>query len=489
MNGCKTRGLGLGLWLLTLAAGGCVTPHVRHDPVLTERLDAILTRRAYTGAIVAARVVELPNRRELYARDSDVPFTPASNMKIPVSAAALDMFGLNHSFKTYLALDGDDLWVVGTGDPGIGDARLAKARGATTIAVLDEWADALVQRGVRQIAGDLCYYDSALDALWAHPTWGDSLLHWYGAPVSGLNFNDNCVDITIRPSQSGQPVLYEVIPPVQGIAVVNLCQTAEQHAPTIVKLPGGNQYILGGTCAKEETLKSKPVDDSGMFFADALRTHLAARGITIAGELRRAPAPLGGAIPPPAEKTVAVHATNMRDMLGRINTNSQNLFAEALCKLTGQAYAARLGRQVPGSWAYADMAIRAFLRRNKIDDKGFVLGDGSGLSVDNKVTARLMTDLFAVMKARPDGDAFVDSLAKGGVNGTLEKRYAGLEGHVFAKTGYIEGVRALSGYVQTRGGRWLTFSIIYNRIPGSVTPYEALQDEAVRLLIDWPALP
>jgi D-alanyl-D-alanine carboxypeptidase/D-alanyl-D-alanine-endopeptidase (penicillin-binding protein 4) len=176
----------------------------------------------------------------------------------------------------------------------------------------------------------------------------------------------------------------------------------------------------------------------------------------------------------------------VRDIIGRINTNSQNFFAEAFCKLTGQAYVARARRYVPGSWADGERAIRAFLRKCGIDDRHLVVADGSGLSDLNKVTARLLTDLFAVMFSRPDGKAFLDSLARGGVNGSLEGRFAGCEGHVFAKTGYIEGVRALSGYVRTHDGDWLTFSIIYNNIPGTVKPYEALQDEAVRLLIQWP---
>ena len=178
----------------------------------------------------------------------------------------------------------------------------------------------------------------------------------------------------------------------------------------------------------------------------------------------------------------------MRDIIGRINTNSQNFFAEALCKLTGQAFAARHGRQVPGSWADGDKAVRAFLHRCKIDDQQLELADGSGLSVDNRVTARMLTDLLAAMRRRPDSAVFVDSLAQGGVNGTLQKRFAGLEGRVFAKTGYISGVRALSGYVRTAADEWLAFSIIYNKIPGDVKPYEALQDEAVRLLVDWPQL-
>ena len=156
--------------------------------------------------------------------------------------------------------------------------------------------------------------------------------------------------------------------------------------------------------------------------------------------------------------------------------------------LTGQAYAARQGRRVPGSWADGDQAIRAFLRKCEIDDRQLVVADGSGLSEDNKLTSRLLTDLFAVTLSQPAGRSFLDSLAKGGVNGSLQKRFAGLEGRVFAKTGYIGGVRALSGYVRTNQDQWLTFSIIYNNIPGSVKPYEALQDEAVRLLIHWPNL-
>ncbi len=485
MSAIRARRTSLLLTLLLVPLCGCALLTGGRERVLARQLDEILNRRASTGAIVTARVVELPAGREVYALNCDVPFTPASNMKILVSATGLDMFGLDHTFKTYLAVDGDDLWLIGTGDPGFGDPRLAKRRGATATGVFDEWAAALEQRGLTRIAGSLYYYDGALDAEWVHPAWGASVLHWYGAPVSGLNFNDNCVDITIEPTEAGQPVRYAVAPPVTDVTVINECVTADKHEPTIEKLTGSNMYKLGGTCAKTEELKSKPVESPGAFAADALRTHLAARGITIAGETRRADAPLGGTIPPPADALVAVHETNMRDILGRIDTNSQNMFAEALCKLTGQAYAAREGRNVPGSWAEGRQAVHAFLRRCVSDDSRLVVADGSGLSEHNKVTARLLTDLFAAMLARPDGEAYVDSFAKGGVNGTLEQRFAGLEGHVFAKTGYIGGVRALSGYVKTYGGEWLTFSVIYNNIPGAVEPYEALQDEAVKLLVSW----
>jgi D-alanyl-D-alanine carboxypeptidase/D-alanyl-D-alanine-endopeptidase (penicillin-binding protein 4) len=489
MNRLRKWSIGLALVLTALVAVGCVTPYSGQDRALATQLDEILTRLSDTGATVTARVVELDTGRELYARDIDRPFTPASNNKIAVSAAGLDMFGLEHTFKTYLAIDGDDLWVIGTGDPGIGDPRLAKRNGRTPISVFDDWAGALARRGVNRITGDLYYYDGALDDEWIHPSWvAADLLHWYATPTTGLNFNDNCVDFTIFPTEEGQPVRYEVMPPVRNITVVNECMTGAEHDPNIAKLPEGDIYRLYGTCSKQAELKSKPVGNPGAFFCDALRTHLESRGIVIDGQTKRAASPLGDELPPPTEQIVATHETNVRDIIGRINTNSQNFFAEALCKLTGQEYMARHIHTVPGSWADGDVAIRAFLRRNGIDDRQMVIADGSGLSDDNKLTARMLTDLFAVMFTRPDADAFRNSLAKGGVDGTLQKRYAGLEGRVFAKTGYIEGVRALSGYVRTFDDEWLTFSIIYNNIPGSVKPYEALQDEAVRLLIAWPDL-
>ena len=90
------------------------------------------------------------------------------------------------------------------------------------------------------------------------------------------------------------------------------------------------------------------------------------------------------------------------------------------------------------------------------------------------------------MRKQPYADAWKNSLAVAGKDGTIGKRMDDVAGHVFAKTGYIGGVRALSGYILTRQNKWLCFSIIYNHIPGSVSPFEGLQDNACRILVDWP---
>ncbi|MBI4578174.1 MAG: D-alanyl-D-alanine carboxypeptidase/D-alanyl-D-alanine-endopeptidase [Planctomycetes bacterium] len=476
-------------WIFAALAGGC-----GHDWRLATRLDPVLDRLAAQGAVVHARVLELPSRRELYARNADRACTPASNLKLVVSAAGLDLFGPRHTFKTYLAMDGDDLWIVGTGDPGPGDGRLARAKNATPLTMLETWAAVLKQRGIARIAGDLVYYDLALEDEQTHPTWRGFLLHWYAAPVAGLNFNDNCVDITVEPSEEGQPARYEVMPPAREIQVINECTTAKEGSASIVKLPGGNIYKLKGRCHEKIELISKPVDDPGAFFADALRVQLEAQGITVAGRIRRSETRLGGCLPPPADKSVATYETPIVDVLSRINKNSQNLFAECLCKMTGREWKARHGRDVPGSWANGSEAIRAFVRRCGIDDRSLVVADGSGLSVDNRVTARLLTDLLAEMASRPNAEVYRASLSVAGVDGSLRNRMHDLTGHVFGKTGYIGGVSSMSGYIKTYGGTWLAVSIVYNGIPEhvgddeDVAPFTKLQDEACRILVDWPAL-
>jgi D-alanyl-D-alanine carboxypeptidase/D-alanyl-D-alanine-endopeptidase (penicillin-binding protein 4) len=114
--------------------------------------------------------------------------------------------------------------------------------------------------------------------------------------------------------------------------------------------------------------------------------------------------------------------------------------------------------------------------------------DGSGLSHANKVTTRLITDELRVMWSHKDHELFFNSLAVGGKDGTIGKRMDDLQGHVFGKTGFVNGVRALSGYVKTNSDQWMAFSIIFNKLPGGVEPAEDIQDNVCRVLVDYPKI-
>ena len=459
------------------------------DTGLSAKLDEVLRRGQAAPAKYTARVIDPSTGRELYAVDADTPFIPASNGKLAIAAGALDFFGSDHTFKTYLALDGADLWLVGTGDPGTGDNPIARKYGGTTMTVLDEWAEALNRAGVTRLSGNLYYYDGEFDDELIHPSWGKGYItDWYAAPISSLNFNNNCIDISVKPTTDGIPVEYSIVPPTKnvGVKVENKLLTGKGKPPDVDREEKANHFTITGATTRPMDLKSEAITEPAPFFADALRTHLESKGITIAGETRRAFAPLGGRLVPPKSKIIAVHETKLVDALHRINKPSQNNFAEGFIKSLGRAYAKKQGRDEPGSWKNGSEAVLAFLKRNRIDTEGVVIADGSGLSRDNRVTARMISDLYRVMWRHPEKEAFFESLSISGVDGTIGNRLHDLKGRVHAKTGYIGGVRSLSGYVQNDAGKWLVFCIIYNGFQGSARPYESMQDNAVRVLAAWP---
>jgi D-alanyl-D-alanine carboxypeptidase/D-alanyl-D-alanine-endopeptidase (penicillin-binding protein 4) len=353
--------------------------------------------------------------------------------------------------------------------------------------VLDEWADALKKRGVKRIDGNLYYYDRALDDQWTHPSWSRGYItEWYAAPISGLNFNNNCVDIKVLPTGPGEPLNFTVVPPTQNVSFRNKAVTGKGDEPDVGRERDKDVFIITGATTRPRELKSEAVTNPGAFFADALRTHLKEKGIDIAGDTIRADKPLGGKAVPPADKVVATHETKLADGLSRVNKQSQNNFAEGYAKLLGRGYRAKQGNDEPGSWPAGAEATKAFLAKNRIDASQVVIADGSGLSRENRVTSRMISDLLRTMWRHRHKQPFFDSLSISGTDGTISARMKDLKGRVHAKTGFIGGVRSLSGYVQHDDGRWIVFSIIYNGIDGSVKPFEDRQDNAVRTLAAWP---
>jgi D-alanyl-D-alanine carboxypeptidase/D-alanyl-D-alanine-endopeptidase (penicillin-binding protein 4) len=445
---------------------------------LAARLDPILLA---PGATVSARIIELPSRRELYARQADRPMIPASNLKLITTTTALDTLGADRTFPTRLALAAGDLYLIGSGDPGLGDSVIAEWAKLKPLDHFAPFAKALRDRGLTRLKGNLYYDDRAFDDQWTHPSWSKSFREfWYGAPVAGLNFNDNCIDVTVHPTAPGEPVTYDVLPLTAGIKIVNHCLTGDKQTPAIKRGTDPNEYILSGTCSTPAELASKPVENPGYFTADALRTYLASQGINIDGKILRAPEKFSDQ----GEIIATTSSATMTTLIKRLNKSSQNFFAEALAKQSGEHYRQQHPDFTGTSWQAGNAAAVAFLTRNHIADADALRAvDGSGLARENRVTARMLTDLLAVMHAHPQAKAFRDSLPIAGVDGTLKKRLTEVKGQVQAKTGSIGRVRALSGYATTPDGRTLAFSLLCNDIEGDEDTAVTRMDNALRALL------
>ncbi|MCH7591400.1 MAG: D-alanyl-D-alanine carboxypeptidase/D-alanyl-D-alanine-endopeptidase [Planctomycetes bacterium] len=473
--------------LVTFAAG---------QSALERELRSALSALPHTETRVSACVVNLRFGETILAYHADKSLTPASSMKLFTMVTALALLGPGFEFETVLATDGTNLIAIGDGDPSTGDRKLLRSRGESITAELERWADVLAVRGVTTIPGDLVIDESIFDAQFVHPSWEQSDLdNWYAAPIGALNFNDNCIDITITPAaRAGDPVLVSFVPKNSLVEIVNKCVSGGKGDPVLRHPHDSFSYRISGHCRKRWAFGPVSFPDPGKLFADSLRTVLQDKGITIAGDVvRRRVRRADGSLPKDLT-IVAKSATSLSDVLARVGRNSQNMFAECVFKRTGYAWALQTGQVDPrGSWQTGREAVLHVAHRAGLEPAGLAVADGSGLSRDNACTARQLVTLLAWVDRQAFGPILLNNLAIGGEAGSLRKRLAELGPRVRAKTGTMRGITALAGYVGDAGeaggtglpaglpGRY-AFAVLFNGYPGTSAPYKAIQDRICRAL-------
>jgi len=481
--------------LMLLALNGCTRarPAVTPSPagsatrILRADLSRVFAAPLFGHALWAVKVQSLRTGEVLYELNSARLVMPASNMKIVTLAAAADRLGWDYRFETTLAsaapieegVLAGDLVIVGSGDPSINE------RDGRAAAVFDEWAAGLRAAGVHAVAGDLVADARAFDAeaLGAGWSW-DYLAYGYAAPVGALQFGEDLVRLTIAPGAApGDSVTVGVEPDTGGLTIVNRVTTgaaSDQPRLDLRRLPGQSRLELRGAvpAGAEPLVRTASVDDPAAMFAHAARGALAARGIDIRGEARVASDADEPGQGPSLQVLVSTQSPPLSAIATVLMKVSQNLYAETLLKTLGRD-------DGPGSAERGREAVRDVLAGWGLDPGALVQYDGSGLSRYNYVTADLVV---AILKHLHDDarhrEPFLATLPIGGRDGSIAGRFTGTlaEDNVRAKTGTIANVRALSGYVTTRDGEVLVFSIIANnfRVTSSVIDYAV--DTAVERL-------
>ena len=444
----------------------------------------ILRDKYFAKAKVGVAIARLPDGSAgagagpeiLFRHESDIPLMPASNLKVLTTSAFLDRFGPEFKFRTVLLQKDADLFLIGDGDPTLGDAEMLKKLGWDVDTVFKAWADSLKQKGVSSVR-NVYFDDSVFDEEFLHPNWLSRYLgDRYAAQVGGVNLNANCIDFLVRATAPGQPVGYAMNPETRYATVKNLAVTGEDKGVGVSRPPGRNDLTLRGEVAQSLGRPiSVPIHDPPMFAATVLSETLAKSGVAVTGTTARDRGVRDRYTADPQGWTViAALDTKLSTVFERANKDSMNLYAEALCK--------RLGREAsgqPGSWASGTAAMGEFLKRIGVAEEQFKLDDGSGLSRENAISPDAMLKVLSHNFQGPNREAFVSSLAVAGADGTFEKRFKNnLKGRVFGKSGYILGVSALSGYLKTEDGKWYAFSILMNDISDNGTA-KTLQERIV----------
>lgn len=441
-----------------------------------------VARRAASAVGVA--VSDVTSGETVYGFNAEQQLIPASNTKLVTTAAALVALGPGYQFVTPLLANGEvvdgvlhgDLAVVGGGDPNLS----GRFRSGRPLAVFEPWIERLHELGIERVTGGLYLVDGLFGSAYVHPSWPpEQLDNWYEAPVGALSFNDNCVLVQVRPGSPGGAVEVELDPGVEALAVENRALTGSSSSRmslAIGRRTGSDVVEVWGTLPADWPTVERWVTvlDPAAYFGAAFGHALATAGIEVAGARQRL-----DALPPGNWRRLAELRSDLLTTVEVTNRRSQNFYAESLLKLLG---ARLLG---DGTWEGGAAAVHQALARLGLDGP-LQQADGSGMSRDNRLAPSDFTALLAAMADHPYGGEFLRSLPWGGQpETTLEKRFrvAPYRGNVFAKTGYLSGVTALSGYVKARSGRLYAFSILINGASGYARGRD-LADAIVRTLID-----
>ncbi len=444
-------------------------------------LDALLSEPALRGAWVGVLVqtVDEPPRT-LFSHNEDRYFMPASNAKLFVTAIALEKLGPDFTFITPLLTNGKrigetlegNLYLKGTGDPSLSRDRLR------------ELAKAIAAKEIKFVKGDVIVDVNAFaDNRWGNGWAWDYLHYGYAAEVWALALDRNAVTLQIAPApQEGVPAQITVSPTTDWLLLDNRVLTVKNDTASLRVWREAWERVVHlwgrlpvGSPPQTFRLSVPSIPHYiGQTFWELLRE----AGITVSGHAKT------GLTPENAVVLATTSSPPLRELVWWLNKVSDNLYAEMLLR----AVALKERRQ--GSFADAREILQQQLTEWGIEPTAVQLADGSGLSRLNLVTPRALVRLLQVARTRSWFVAFRNSLPIGGKDGTLGNRFRNTpaEGCVFAKTGFISGVMALSGYLQRIDGRELVFTVLVNHFTAPAGQVQAAVDRFIVALTQFPLI-
>jgi serine-type D-Ala-D-Ala carboxypeptidase/endopeptidase (penicillin-binding protein 4) len=456
---------------LILAAALIPEGHAGTLETIQTKVNQFLKRPGVRSAQWGIQVRDPEADKVLVEVNPDKTFLPASVLKVVTTSAALEKLGPEFKYRTGVYTNGTvepdgtvkgDLILVGRGNPNLVDSYGELIEKPALL----ELAEKLWRSGIRKVQGDIIGDDSYFDSKRPGNGWASSdLKTLYGAPLNALSINNNVIWIHAHPTKYKQLVSVELEPQTSYFHIRNLGITGSRTAKRTLNvrlIKGTNTLVVSGILPSAKThsqhmLLEKPAEATAGMFQNELRK----QGITVHGEVY---ATHSGDVSKEEQQGWSLLAEHQSLPLIRaleiINKHSQNLHAEMLLRTLGAEF------KDEGSNEAGLQVINEFLVEAGIDSEKIRLNDGCGLSRENLLTPRFQTSLLEFLSKRPYFGLFRNTLAVSGTDGTLRNRLSATEvkGSIHAKTGTLNGVNTLSGYITTQSGRNLIFSIFANHV-------------------------
>ncbi len=460
---------------------------------LRNQLDDIFNDTNFLNAFWGVLIKSLKTGEIIYKRNADKLFIPASNMKLFTTSAALLLLGDKYRYKTKIFADGEikngvldgDLVISGSGDPTISN-RFTEG---DINAVLWKWIDSLKSKNILRISGDVIGDDDIFDEKGYGYGWSrDYEYSWFAPPSGALSFNNNCINVNIIPGSNNFPAEIEIQPNIKTYYFVNKVNTvpAEDNNNKDIQLLRSRRndiVTVKGTikAGSDPIVEYIAVDDPTDFTVNSFADVLEKSGIVLDGYATDADKETHKLNYDDMFQLFEHTSVKLSDIVKETNKNSNNFYAEQLLKTIGYEMLNY------GTVENGVKAMREIFEAMGINIDNLSISDGSGLSRLDWVTPKQIVNLLSYMYKSNQFKAFYNSLPIAGRDGTLAERMknTAAENNVRGKTGYLSGVTALSGYLNTMDDEPLVFSMIVNNalVPSSLAQY--LQDMVCVRLVNF----
>ena len=450
--------------LLLLAA----TPANAAQPPLNAKAKATINALGLNKATHGIYAIDAQTGQVLISLNADKLLNPASNAKMVTAAVALSNLGWQYKFHTTFSTDRmsrsgtiDNLYIKGNGDPFFVTEMMEKA------------VAGLIAAGVRKVTGDIVVDQSFFDSS-AHSAINNHRAYAASTAATALNFNS--VNIIVDRKGNGYEIKLDA--PNDYIEIVNKLRPVGRgvHVKRVAENAHDKIIVSGGLPRRRRHFeKYLNITHPSKYMGSAFKTALIEAGVPVEGGYRDGKA--SGSL-----LLLDQPSKPLTEIVDDMNRFSNNFVAEQLTKHLGA-----IAHSEPGTTDKGIKVFEAYLKRLGIQPGSYTLVNGSGLSHENRMTSR---QLVTVLKASHDDPSirsqYINSLSIAGKKGTIKSRHKGplLHGKLRGKTGTLNGVSTLTGFLPMANGHTAIFAIQTNG-PAGWGKCHRLQDKIATMLASY----
>lgn len=418
------------------------------------------------GAKISISIYSLSDKTTIFTHDDKESLNPASTMKVVTSVASLSVLGGHYKYKTTFTTDTisrgviGNLYVRGVGDPSLVEERLWRI------------GKDLRVRGVKEVGGDIVVDNSFFDNDDFEGKISDSS-RAYNAAVSAFAINFN--SFAVVASNVGGAVNVEVDPPTEYFVLNANVRSGGNSLSVTRDYRDGKEYVSASGSVSDEAVKYANVENPVEYAGTTIKWILEQNGIAVKGGVRAGTAT-------GRTKLVTDSSKPLSQILWDLNKWSNNFTAEMVVKTLGAEESG-----APGATHKGVAILKRFLDEVGVDPQEYNIVNGSGLSQQNRISANALTQIliYAHRKSKIRAD-YTSALAVAGIDGTLKNRLRApaLMGNVKAKTGTLNNVSSLAGYMETRSGKSVCFAILVNGGGAGGGGYFTMQEKILQAVYD-----